>query len=75
MTIKKYMYSMIKSPQKNVADPAGSNLQPFDHQSDTHPTEPRRPEMVNCKTYQFFIYGKLINLSWDVTLKVTGPWS
>ena len=33
-------YFMIKSPRKNVADLAG--VEPPDHQSDTHPTEPPR---------------------------------
>ena len=36
-------YFMIKSPQKNVTDRQGMNLQPPDHQSDAHPTEPPRP--------------------------------
>ena len=35
-----YKYLMIKSPRKNVTDLAGSNSQPPDHQSGTHPTEP-----------------------------------
>ena len=30
---------MIKSPRKNVADPAGVSPQPSDHQSDAHQTE------------------------------------
>ena len=36
-------YFTIKSPRKNVVDPAGSNSQPPDHQSDAHQTEPPRP--------------------------------
>ena len=42
---------MIKSPRKNVADPAGVEPQPPDHQSDAHPTEPPRPtnpSKLNC---------------------------
>ena len=30
-------------PWSNVADSTGVELQPPDHQSDTHPTEPPRP--------------------------------
>ena len=33
---------IIKSPRKNVVDPAGSDPQPPDHQSEEQPTEPLR---------------------------------
>ena len=42
-------YFMIKSPRKNVADPAGSNPQPPDHQSDAHPT-PKIPNSADTPT-------------------------
>ena len=40
MTIGNISYQF---PRKNVADPAGVNLQPPDHQSDAHPTVLSRP--------------------------------
>ena len=42
-----------QSLRKNVADPAGSNPQPPDHQSDAHPTAPPRPA---CACDFFFYY-------------------
>ena len=36
-------YFMVKSPRKNVADPAGVEPSTSCHQSDAHPTEPPRP--------------------------------
>ena len=59
-------YFMIKSPRKNVTDPAGSNPQPPNHLLDAHPTEPPRPaekkidELRHNKPVQF---GKGIHRS------------
>ena len=36
-------YFMISLHERMLPAPAGSNLQPPDHQSDAHPTEPPRP--------------------------------
>ena len=46
MTRKSRKYFMIKSPQKNVADPARSNPQPPDHGLELHPTEPLRSALI-----------------------------
>ena len=43
-----------QSLRKNVADPAGSNPQPPDHQSDAHPTAPPRPACA-CDFFFFFL--------------------
>ena len=55
-----------QSPRKNVTNPAGSNPQPTDHQSDAHPTEPPRLAWEINSRNDSKILVKVTWLNWDL---------
>ena len=52
-----------QSPRKNVADPAGMNPQPPDHQSDVHPSHKASCEGLQMSTQNICFHGEIRKIS------------